>query len=173
MHSHANGVFTLDDTLNNKMPNVAKSMRMGGYQTAMIGKWHLGEGEDHQPTGFDYYSVVPGQGDYWDPIFIDNGNETQYEGYAVDIVTDKAITWLEQRNESQPFVPNTTFPQMHSGADFPQLLPHVPSKGTAQELGVAPKISGSLHGSHQAARHVHGRLQEPGQRRISSRDARC
>lgn len=109
MHSHANGVFTLDDTLNNKMPNVAKSMRMGGYQTAIIGKWHLGEGEDHQPTGFDYYSVVPGQGDYWDPIFIDNGNETQYEGYAVDIVTDKAIEWLEQRNESQPYVPNTTF----------------------------------------------------------------
>ncbi|KAK2598835.1 hypothetical protein N8I77_012220 [Diaporthe amygdali] len=103
MHSHANGVFTLDDRLNNKMPNVAKSMRMGGYQTAMIGKWHLGEGEDHQPTGFDYYSVVPGQGDYWDPIFIDNGNETQYSGYAVDIVTDKAIEWLEQRNESQPF----------------------------------------------------------------------
>ncbi|KAK7697259.1 hypothetical protein SLS64_013744 [Diaporthe eres] len=69
----------------------------------MIGKWHLGEGEDHQPTGFDYYSVVPGQGNYWDPIFIDNGNETQYEGYAVDIVTDKAIEWLEHRNESQPF----------------------------------------------------------------------
>lgn len=109
MHSHTNGVFTLDDIINNKLPNVAKSMRMGGYQTAMIGKWHLGEGEDHQPTGFDYYSVVPGQGNYWDPIFIDNGNETQYEGYAVDIVTDKAIEWLEQRNESQPFVPNTLF----------------------------------------------------------------
>lgn len=117
MHSHVNGVFTLDDTLNNKLPNVAKSMRMGGYQTAMIGKWHLGEGEDHQPTGFDYYSVVPGQGNYWDPIFIDNGNETQYEGYAVDIVTDKAIEWLEQRNETQPFVPITISPEDHSGAD--------------------------------------------------------
>ncbi|KAI6819015.1 hypothetical protein KC365_g12461 [Hortaea werneckii] len=105
MHSHANGVFTLNNEINNRLPNVGKSMQMGGYQTAMIGKWHLGEGDEHCPTGFDYWSVVPGQGEYWDPQFIENEptNYVKEEGYAVDIVTDKAINWLNHRNQSQPF----------------------------------------------------------------------
>ncbi|KAI6915176.1 hypothetical protein KC318_g163 [Hortaea werneckii] len=71
IHSHANGVFTLNNEINNRLPNVGKSMQMGGYQIAMVGKWHLG-GDEHCPTGFDYWSVVPGQGEYWDPQFIEN-----------------------------------------------------------------------------------------------------
>ncbi|VZI03206.1 unnamed protein product [Fusarium fujikuroi] len=70
-HNHVNGVMTLDNHINKHMPNVAKHMRTGGYRTAIVGKWHLGEGEPHEPTGFDYWSVLPGQGDYWDPEFIE------------------------------------------------------------------------------------------------------
>ncbi|CAI7570959.1 unnamed protein product [Penicillium manginii] len=69
-HNHVNGVMTLDSKINKHIPNVAKHLRTGGYQTAMVGKWHLGEGKDHEPTGFDHWEVVPGQGEYFDPEFI-------------------------------------------------------------------------------------------------------
>lgn len=81
--------MTLNNELNNTFPNVAKSLRVGGYQTAMIGKWHLGEGEYHEPRGFDYWSVLPGQGDYFDPSFTEMGETVQERGYATEIITDK------------------------------------------------------------------------------------
>jgi arylsulfatase A-like enzyme len=102
-HNHVNGVMTLDSKINKHIPNVAKHLRTGGYQTAMVGKWHLGEGEAHEPTGFDYWSVLPGQGDYFDPEFIGpNGVEVE-PGYATDIITDKSIAWMQQRDPQRPF----------------------------------------------------------------------
>ena len=70
-YNHVNRVTTLKTHLDNRLPNVAKHLQVGGYQTAVIGKWHLGEGYDHQPTGFDFWSVLPGQGDYFDPEMIE------------------------------------------------------------------------------------------------------
>ncbi|KAI5923300.1 alkaline-phosphatase-like protein [Camillea tinctor] len=102
-HNHVNGVMTLDSTINNRMPNVAKHLRTGGYQTAMVGKWHLGESKDNEPTGFDYWSVVPGQGEYWDPSFIEPDRTKRVEGYATDIITDKCIDWLKARDTERPF----------------------------------------------------------------------
>lgn len=104
-HNHVNGVMTLDSKINKHLPNVAKQLRTGGYQTAMIGKWHLGEGTAHEPSGFDYWSVVPGQGDYWDPKFIDGpeGVETELEGYATDIITEKTLNFIKGRDETKPF----------------------------------------------------------------------
>lgn len=61
-HNHVNRVTTLHAHLDNRGPNVAKHLRQGGYQTAIVGKWHLGEGPTHCPTGFDFWSVVPGRG---------------------------------------------------------------------------------------------------------------
>lgn len=87
--------MTLDSLINNTLPNVAKAMRVGGYQTAMIGKWHLGEGATHEPTGFDYWSVVPGQGVYHDPDFIEMGEEIHEQGYATDVITDKRCVELQ------------------------------------------------------------------------------
>ncbi|EJU02671.1 alkaline phosphatase-like protein [Dacryopinax primogenitus] len=57
-HNHVNNVLTLSSKIDKRLPNVAKSLRSGGYQTAMVGKWHLGEGEAHEPSGFDFWSVI-------------------------------------------------------------------------------------------------------------------
>ena len=66
----------------------------------MIGKWHL----TSDPTGFDYWNILVGQGDYYNPIFIDNGEKRQIEGYATNITTDLALDWLDnKRDKSKPF----------------------------------------------------------------------
>lgn len=101
-HNHVNLVTTLHTHMDNRLPNVAKHLRAGGYRTAIFGKWHLGEGPDHQPTGFDEWSVVEGQGDYWDPAFIDANGRQRVSGYATDIITDKSIDFI-RRNQDQPF----------------------------------------------------------------------
>jgi arylsulfatase A-like enzyme len=103
-HNHVNGVRTLQSVMDNRLPNVAKQLRNnGGYQTAMIGKWHLGEGEAHEPTGFDYWTVLPGQGDYFDPVMVEMGTPTVERGYATDIITDKSIDWIRRREKQKPF----------------------------------------------------------------------
>lgn len=103
-YNHVNGVLTLASKINEQLPNVAKSLRStGGYQTAMIGKWHLGEGRPHEPTGFDFWSVLPGQGSYYDPEFIEMGTSRFETGYATDIITDKSLDWIEKREKSRPF----------------------------------------------------------------------
>ncbi|KAI1756120.1 alkaline-phosphatase-like protein [Xylaria castorea] len=103
-HNHVNGVMTLNDNINKYIPNVAKHMRTGGYRTAMVGKWHLGEGVAHEPSGFDYWSILPGQGDYWDPTFIEPTGDKVEPGYVTDIVTDKCLNWMtEASTTGQPF----------------------------------------------------------------------
>ncbi|KAL4771844.1 alkaline-phosphatase-like protein [Aspergillus nidulans var. acristatus] len=102
-HNHVNGVMTLNSEINNRLPNIAKQLRTGGYQTAMVGKWHLGEGKDHEPTGFDYWSVVPGQGEYFDPQFIGPNGMAREAGYATDIITDKSLNWIKVRDKDRPF----------------------------------------------------------------------
>lgn len=102
-HNHVNGVMTLDDSINKHIPNVAKHMRTGQYQTAMVGKWHLGEGQAHEPSGFDYWSVLPGQGDYWDPEFIEPSGHKSETGYVTDIITDKSLNWISKRDKKKPF----------------------------------------------------------------------
>jgi arylsulfatase A-like enzyme len=118
-HNHVNGVLTLASAINNRGPNVAKQLRAAGYQTAIIGKWHLGEGKDHEPTGFDHWSVVPGQGDYHDPVFIGPEGSAAERGYATDIITAKTIDWLEQRDKDRPF-----FMMCHHKAPHRSWEPH-------------------------------------------------
>ena len=82
---------------------VAKELQKGGYHTAVIGKWHL----NTTPQGFDYWEVLPGQGGYYNPVFIQQDNSRKrFEGYATDITTDKAIAWLDSRkgaDKQKPF----------------------------------------------------------------------
>jgi len=103
-YNHVNGVMTLADSINNRLPNVAKHLRTSGYQTAIFGKWHLGEGAAHEPTGFDSWAVVPGQGDYHDPVFHEPAGAVSYPGYVTDIITDKSLAWLHARDKTRPFM---------------------------------------------------------------------
>ena len=102
-HSHLNGVKTLADPLDGRKPNVAKMLQADGYQTAMIGKWHLGHGGNADPTGFDYWNVLPGQGLYHDPVMLDAEGRKTHEGYTTDIITDFSLEWLENRDKERPF----------------------------------------------------------------------
>lgn len=102
-YNHVNGVMTLDDLFNNRLPHVAKHLRSHGYQTAIFGKWHLGEGKAHEPTGFDAWAVVPGQGDYHDPMFHHPDGARRHPGYATEIITDLSLDWLAQRDADRPF----------------------------------------------------------------------
>ena len=98
-YSHKNGVYTLNDKMDPERDNVAKRLREQGYQTAMIGKWHL----QTDPSGFDYWNILPGQGLYYDPVFIENGEKKKHQGYCTDLIGDLTLKWLEQRDPNKPF----------------------------------------------------------------------
>ena len=102
-HSHANG-FTNNEhgVFDGSQQTMPKLMQKAGYQTAIIGKWHLVS----KPTGFDFWNIVPGQGDYYNPTFINmDGSKNNESGYLTNIVTDKGIDWLEnKRDKNKPFI---------------------------------------------------------------------
>jgi len=102
-YNHVNGVTTLVTLLDNRWPNVAKSLQAGGYATAIIGKWHLGEGPRHSPTGFDHWRVLPDQGAYFDPDMIGPEGLRYYRGYVTDLITDHCLDWLAARDRDRPF----------------------------------------------------------------------
>jgi len=99
-YSHLNGVTDNIKDFDGSQQTYPKILQAAGYETAMIGKWHL----KSAPTGFDYWEILPGQGQYYNPDFIKNGDTVRYTGYVTDIITDKAIDWLDQRNTDKPFL---------------------------------------------------------------------
>lgn len=101
---HSCGNLFYDNTtcvFDNTQQTFPKLLRNAGYQTAVIGKWHL----ESLPTGFDYWQIVPGQGDYYNPSFITMDNDTIVkQGYLTNIITDDAIDWMENgRDNGKPF----------------------------------------------------------------------
>ena len=98
-YSHLNGVTDNRLEFDGTQQTFPKLLQQAGYQTAMIGKWHL----KSEPTGFDYWNVLPGQGDYYDPVMIEAGTKKQYTGYVTDIITDHCLTWLRDREDTRPF----------------------------------------------------------------------
>jgi arylsulfatase A-like enzyme len=113
LHSHANGVSTNGDRFDGSQTNIAKLLGASGYRTAMIGKWHL----KTEPTGFDFYDRLVGQGHYYNQVFRKGsdpergGEYEQYQttGYVTDVITDKAIGWLREhaddaRDSEVPFL---------------------------------------------------------------------
>ena len=100
-HSHLNGKFDNRGGFNHDQQQFQKILQKHGYQTAMIGKIHL----NGAMQGFDYWEVLPGQGRYTNPQFVTEAGKTQYSGHSTDIVTDRALNWLESGvDESKPFM---------------------------------------------------------------------
>ena len=102
-YNHVNGVTTLGAKLDGRQLTFPKLLQANGYQTAMIGKWHLGHGGVNDPTGFDYWNVLPGQGLYHNPEMIEMGETKVIPGYVTDIITDLSLDWLRARDEDRPF----------------------------------------------------------------------
>lgn len=103
-HSHVNGVRTLVDAFDGRQETIQRLLRSEGYQTSIIGKWHLGHGGNSDPQDFDYWCVLPDQGKYHNPDFITADGEVRIEGYATDIITDLSLNWLESRDRDRPFL---------------------------------------------------------------------
>ena len=100
-HSHRNGVIDNRVRFNGAQQTFPKLLRKVGYQTAMVGKWHL----KSLPTGFDEYQVLIGQGPYYNPPMIANGQRVKHTGYTTDIITDIALEYLEKKRDKQkPFL---------------------------------------------------------------------
>ena len=128
-YSHGNGVYTLNDSLSTSLPTLATVLQKNGYQTALVGKWHL----KSQPQGFDYYSVFHDQGEYVDPTLINStdpwpGNRNfgeRVHGFSTDLVTDRAIKWIEQQDSTQPFLICCQFKATHEPYDYPARMKHL------------------------------------------------
>ena len=101
-YNHVNGVTTLSSTLDGRQVTMPKLLQDAGYQTAIVGKWHLGHGGVNDPTGFDYWNVLPGQGLYHDPEMIEMGERKVFPGYVTDLITDFSLDWLRTATRSGP-----------------------------------------------------------------------
>jgi N-acetylglucosamine-6-sulfatase len=102
-HSHINGKIDnrAQDPFDMSQPTFNKMLQSAGYETAMIGKWHLRS----DPEGFDFWKVLPGQGHYYNPDFRTPLGEERIEGYVTDIITDLSLDWLQDRRDpEQPFL---------------------------------------------------------------------
>ncbi len=102
-HSHINGFIDNNSSrFNGAQPTFPKYLQQAGYETAVIGKWHLVS----EPTGFDHWEILPGQGSYWNPDFIQmDGSKKRFEGYCTDLIADKTLDWLKnRRDKNKPFV---------------------------------------------------------------------
>ena len=97
-YSHVNGVPVFN-AFDGSRPHVVKHLQAAGYHTGVVGKWHLGG----TPTGFDHWTILPGQGVYYNPIFVDAQGRRKVEGYVTDVITDLAIDYLNNRPKDKPF----------------------------------------------------------------------
>ena len=87
-------------------------LQAGGYETAFVGKWHMGHDEDDPRPGFDHWASFRGQGEYFNPTLNINGKRRQLEGYTADLLTDLALDWL-QKERSKPFMLYLSYKSVH------------------------------------------------------------
>ena len=102
-YSHINGFITNEGQkpFDGSQQTFPKLLQKSGYLTAIIGKWHLGS----DPTGFDHWEILPGQGNYYNPDFINNEGIHTEKGYVTQLITEKCINWLkEAKSSGKPFM---------------------------------------------------------------------
>ena len=102
-YNHVNEVTTLTAPFDATQVSFPALLQDAGYQTALFGKWHLGHGGVHDPVGFDTWEVLPDQGEYHDPTFLSPSGSRVRRGYATDLITDSALDWLDDRDDTRPF----------------------------------------------------------------------
>jgi|SRR6266542_2779583 len=100
-YGHLNGVMTNTEALHPTTVTFPRLLQAAGYSTAVFGKWHL----KSRPEGFDQYEVLPGQGTYYNPSLLSATDSIAYTGYTLDVVTDRALSWLKSgRDRTKPFL---------------------------------------------------------------------
>ena len=134
-YSHINGATTLADKLDPEADNVAKHLQAAGYETAIVGKWHL----KMQPSGFDYYNVLRGQGRYNNPILYEIGKDwkdggREHKGHSTDVITDLSLDWIKKRKAPdkpfclmchfkavhEPYYSHDRYRNLYAGQEFPE-----------------------------------------------------
>jgi arylsulfatase A-like enzyme len=121
-YSHRNGFYNnVNCRFDGDQVTFPKLLQAAGYQTALIGKWHLGS----DPTGFDHWQILPGQGEYYHPPMIRDAKPIEEQGYVTDIITDRSLEWLTQRDKERPFLLMVQHKAPHRGWEPPlRLLGH-------------------------------------------------
>ncbi len=127
-YSHVNGHKDNASAFNGAQSNVAKLLQAGGYETAWIGKWHLVS----DPTGFDHWEILRGQGEYYDPTILSASGTTKALGYTTEVITEKALGFLKKQHEKpffmvvghkaphRPWIPGPNSLAMFKGTVFPE-----------------------------------------------------
>ena len=98
-YSNLNGLRDNRDEFDGSQMTFPKLLQKAGYHTSILGKWHL----KTEPTGFNDWRILKGQGRYYNPLFTENGEKREYVGYTTDIITDMALETLQNRDSSRPF----------------------------------------------------------------------
>lgn len=115
-YSHLNGVKGNSEIFDGRQETLPTLFQQNGYETAIIGKWHL----KSEPVGFNYWNILPGQGDYYNPDFIKLGKDTVYQGYVTEIITGLTKQFLDNRDHEKPF-----FLMMHHKAPHRNWMPAI------------------------------------------------
>lgn len=134
-YNHVNRVTTLRTLMDNRLQTFPQLLQKAGYRTGLVGKWHLGHGPRHDPTGFDHWQVLYDQGEYFHPTFRTPTGDRVVEGYATEVITEQGIDWLEALPSDAPFMlllqhkaphrpwhPAPKYRQLYQNHDIPE--PH-------------------------------------------------
>ena len=153
-YPHVNGQMTIGRLFDGSQVTFPQLLQQSGYETAIFGKWHL----HSDPTGFDHWNVLIGQGPYFDPPMIENGTLRNYSGYTTDIITDRCLDWLDERDGTKPFMlcchhkaphwvtePDEKHEHMYDGVDFP--VPETFDDDTPRSY--APEIDWTIDDLHE------------------------
>ena len=146
--SHINGFRMNGDTFDGSQPTLPKYLRNAGYNTSIVGKWHL----HGKPEGFDHWQILNDQGNYYSPEFITKNDTSVVEGYATDLITDMSIEWLQNRDSDEKKKP--FFLMVHHKAPHRNWMPPIRHINTYDSIKFPlPESFYSKHENQLAAKH--------------------